>query len=785
MVAIKAKVCFLTPITILPCPEVPDQVKRTAFIAAHFFIQPYPYTKIYFYNSGKEAYAKTHPVDLFSFVGSKAPHSIRKLDETSFILTYNRKDSNILIGTGTYKQVKAAWLIKFVAATTLSIEPIVCANDRFAQKDPFPPAYFERLSPVLAGIEHLKKQTHQTSKGHFKQFHAAKKAFCDAFQLSTLSTPPNFNQLISILKDLTIGIENLLSYGFIHGDLKPSNLLIYLEDGAYLAKLCDLNSVKPIGYKLQEQTFDYLSLFHRFEIIQEILKSEPEPMIDRIEAFYLKNIKSLPSILTFEAMLQSLGLVFADIMFRSSRSQGPEKERELFWKTVSELTGFVVTPEISSRTDLNREINTRLIELAKRGERPASPAIDLETVIHRLTLLETPKPALPISLEILEDREEDVVITVKHATESADVLALQPLLEKIHKLFEMSTSGKIYFNDSSAYKKEMNQSVKSPFPHSFRQISPTKSIIILNRKKRSTLERKDGFTKKKYGWEMTAVARNTFILSKAIISTDLFSQIHNPKKWEIERLSGLSCVECIGERFSFKTSGHVFKSLYITSEAPIDAFSFAQKDNETTLPQFLQICTQILIGMAELHESGLVYGNLKPNKILIFTDAATEALSAKISASVSCVPIGSPSYFSTPEFFSPRIKHLLKIKASERILDPTDDEVYQLYTNDPLFFQAIITPEDETATTGMVLSHLAILKEKAFAGATPEQKIRFWDIMRNLTGDYIPRSTFRGQMNFFKEIDFQIKELSRGAPPTLPRISLREAASQMASVCSA
>ncbi len=735
------------------------------------------------YDSCKDAYAKATPTGDKNPHIPKAPHSILKLDAYSFVLIVNRKSPEILVGTGTYKKVVLAWLVNFHQGNSLSIHPIVCAKDICPHKEAIRPYFFESLPRGLAGIEFAKKHNYQTSNGFHKQFHLAKKALCDAYHLGGLPKPPNFNQICKILEDLIKGVLNLCNHSSVHGDLKPSNLLIYYENGVYSSKLCDLNSIRPIGHKLQEQTWAYLSPLHRLELIHEILKFDPNPTIDQLETFYETNIKKIPCTLTYEGMLQSLGLVFSDILFESKKTQGTPEQMELIWRTVEHLIGFKLTPDIATIEDLNRAIDTSLIEIAKRGESPPRPIIELEELARCLAELKKPKPNTEISFLGHDESKEESSLELNGPSDPENLLELRSFLPQTQKLYETPIQQKVYFNHLSAYIKEMNQSIESPFPHSFRRIGPNKFIVMLNRKNPETLVKMGTGTKKKFAWEITAEAGARFIATKIVLCTDLFAEKRVPAKWHMERLSGLSSVECTGERFIFSTSGHLVKGLHIMPGMPVYAHDFIKRSEATPFSQFSKICTEVLIGMAEIHENGLIYGNFKLSKILIFIDPVTGNLSAKISASETCVPTGLTSYQATFYYLSPRLQRKVIETISEKTPGLPIETIADLYTENTGLHNIIITPEDETATAGIVLCELATKMENPFNSASPAQITEFWRILRNLTGGFIPSQGFKKEMNFFKEMFEQINAICPSGTPHLPKITLREAAARMVELC--
>ncbi len=78
----------------------------------------------------------------------------------------------------------------------------------------------------------------------------------DEFQYTALKCKKDLTALLSEGMDLDLAYdlgENILaggsalhSAGFVHGDLKPDNIFIYLENGKYIAKVGDFGKAKPL-----------------------------------------------------------------------------------------------------------------------------------------------------------------------------------------------------------------------------------------------------------------------------------------------------------------------------------------------------------------------------------------------------------------------------------------------------------------------------------------------------------------------------------------------------------
>ncbi len=757
-----------------PCYEVPDCAKEKAFVATLLF-QRLSFDKFYL-NENNSAYAK---VGTLSDCPVRAPHSVRKLDESSFLLTLDRKQIRTLAGRGSFKVVKKGWLITLLSKNHISMKPMVCATDIRSQSEKFSPHPFESLPINLLGIEHLQKKTHRTSKGLFKQFHISNKALCSGEHLAKLSKPPNFNQILSIFCDLTKGIINLFNHGLIHGDLKPSNLLIYRENRSYTAKLCDLNSAKPFHQKMQEQTWDYLGPSYKMIVMDEFLKRNHLLDTNKLIQFYETHLNELPLTLTYESTLQSLGLVFIKILLDSKTSRGSPEKMAQFWELFGELTGIISNIDFASSTEFNSSLLESLMPLIRVGIRLRSPPISFEKVLEKLASLKEPTEFDLIPLSQLHEIPYPVFFKIEGPYEEKDRLSFQSLFAQIYKLFLLQNGKKVYFSDSFAYTKNMNSSIETPLPHFFRHLNETQFLVMFERKSPFSLVSKGVTYKEKYGWHLTCLRLNEFVAKKIVIYTDLLQPLDRKKPWSILSVHHLTCVSPITIRHPFLTSGNILKHFHLINGEPITALKFVKRKDPITFAQFSKICTEILVGMSELHENGLVYGNFKPSKIHIFKNQETGVYSAKINPSETCVEIGSFSFVSAFDCFSPRIRRLIRETISTEISDPTYEQIKSTYYLKSKSFGIKITPEDETATTAIVLSVLANLKKEIFRTAKEGQPEAFWRIIRNLSGGYLEEPRQRNVGEFYKEIHYRIDAISPSGIPNPPRISLRDASALM------
>lgn len=779
---------FPVDITFVDFPSY-HPLHKIASSAFAWFSQPSGFEKIYLDPLGKNAYGKTL-LALINPYKRELPHSIRKLNSSSFILTLHRKSPATLIGKGVHKIVKKAWLLTFTIESGLTCEAIACAKAVQTAENRFFINYLELLPKQCEGVESQSIHFHQTADKTYKKFHAAPLALCDGSKLNSLSIKPNFSDLISIFLNLARGALNLMNADLIHGDLKPENVVIYFYDGKYSAKFCDLSSLERSNDSLREQTFNFLSPLHRYALFQKVLESHPDASIEQIIKEYPKHIKSKVLKLTPESMLQSLGLVFSSMALKLTTSKGTVEQMDLFWRTIFDLTGFRPESEGITMQDFQEKIDTKLLESAKRNTPPPGPTVNIDQVIERLTILSLRKHPAWIPIEETYETTVDFSIVIEGGKNDTFLSDFRFFLGQILKISRYATGfkrKKIYFNDSSAYTKESTQLISPQFPHSLRALRSDEGnrwIVVLNRKSPSTLEMKDNSIKKKYGWEIISKDPNQFLTRQVLICTDTLSRTTTVSNSAMEGLRDLTCVECTGERPSFQTNHNLFKQLHISSAEGVNGGYFARTPDETTFPQFLEICAQILTGISELHENGLVYGNLKPNKILIFKNKKTGECSAKISSYFGCSPIGSVCTTGTIDYFSPRIKRLIKEQVATRIADPTNEEMHSEYNKSPIDFNIILTHEDETVTAGIVLAHLAMSKTRIMSSATSEQQGYFWHIISSLTGGFIQEESFKRGITFLQDRMSQIDDAPDSAPPTSPTMTLRAAAARLQSLSS-
>lgn len=766
--------------------DIPARVLQIASFAFSWFFQPSCYQKIYLSSSGEIAYGKKGPVGKEDRPTLALPHSLRKLHSSSFILTLDRKEPSTLLGEGSYKKVKKGWLVDFDASYRISIKTIACGKDMRAAEHRFFINYLDLLDKDSKGIESQAIYFHETSNRTYKKFHHSPLALCDAFELTRLPKPPNFTELISIFLDLSKGVKHLLECNLVHGDLKPENILIYYEDGKYSGKFCDLSSIGNVGGRLKEQNLKYLSPVHKSFLFGKIVETVLNPSAEQIRVAYSSYLKLNSLRLSPETMLQSLGIVFADIVLSSKNAKGDPDEIELFWAMISELTGFRPDSETVTSTQFHQKIDAKILELAQRRTPSPMTTITISRLIETLTYLASKKRSILIPLETTLETPKDFIMRIEGGRHPKKALEFESILPQILKLFKHATPSftkKIYFNELEAYTKQRSGLDNPHFPHSIKSLGEGRWIVILDRKSKTTLEMQDSSLKKKYGWEIISTHPNQFIAQESLICTDIHANTESCDRMAMERLHDLSCVECPGERILFKTSLDFFKKLHIAPPSGVTSSHFFQIERDLPFPQFIKICADTLTGIAQLHENDLIYGNLRLNKIVIFNNPVSGEYSAKISASPSCIPSGNISSQSTLDYLSPRIRHFINTEVSKTLHDPTTDQIRKKYHENPSSFNIIISPEDETATAGIMLSELAVFMKKTLASVTSETRDQFWDIISNLTGGFIPGTSLETGMNFFQDLAKKIADFSsRGGPPA-PTISLRGAAARLRSLC--
>ncbi len=334
------------------------------------------YSKLYFDFPKRSAYRKDSQLpDAFL----RANHSIRRLNESDFLLESYRKCKENIVGKGTYKIVKLCYLISIQPAGQVQIKRAIIAKD-LRSKSAFPVRRcFEDLRD-LSYIECVTKITHQTSEGKFKQFHYSKEARCNALNISRMTPALNFNEVVTICEQVIRGIIELRDLGYAFGDLKASNILVYTKLNT---KHCDLDSIGRVGTISVEQTAEYLAPRERYSFLKDYIKSKSRlHFID----YYHKNPRT---ILSIENTTASAGIVIANILLESSVMATFSQVSE-FWRIVNGLVGdFDLSHSLKTITNIIKKIESHLPPLDSEADFPPAllPTMTLDHAQARLLAL--------------------------------------------------------------------------------------------------------------------------------------------------------------------------------------------------------------------------------------------------------------------------------------------------------------------------------------------------------------------------------------------------------------
>ncbi len=715
------------------------------------------------------------------FKNPACPHSLRRITESSFIVTKNRKDPQIKLGNGVYKVARAALRIKVVAPTELEITPVAIVKDIEAQKEPFTPRFYETLSSMRY-VECVEKITIATSKSMQKQFHIAEKALCDGHHFSCIQPKPNIYNYIRICRDAVLGMIELNNFGAVHGDIKPSNILVFKKiDGpfSYSAKLCDIDSILEFGKQITGQTADFLSPSHREILIREAaFRSLPLTQTFVYQVYQSDDCP--PLIATKEDGIASLGLTLAymGMLLKEYQISVSDEISALFWAIVSDLTGGFI-PITKTIPKFGLDFNLQVYQLIKDGKEIPKPRISLEEAAERLSLLMTPPQ--PILISIPHDIPPVELVVLSTPLNSQSLYKLQTQIQRIYSIFLNSLDyQKIYFTDTDVFAKQIPKVEKADF-HSIRKINPTSFAIEFDRK-----------YKKKYLRSSSIKCNDVWLIQiseTGILNASWMSLIKDIlpfreyKPWPMESLKGMSHVECI-DRVIHKTTFNLFKGFHITEKIFSDANLLIANQNSITTSQFMQICNSIIAGQIELHLRDFVHGNLSLNNIIIFSPTdITGPLSAKISSSSLIVPFGTTSYSSTFEFLAPRHRVNICKRIIKDFYSPPIQEIKKLYNSNIALRNIILNKEDATITTGIVLAFLLLNMPLLQKKTDPEKLAKFWTIIKNLTGDFGSPNGTETWVEYFNSTHLQTcAALGESDCPFIPKITLEEASVQISAL---
>jgi serine/threonine protein kinase len=720
-----------------------------------------------------------------SLKNQECQHSIRRISESSFVITLNRKDSNTKLGEGSFKVAKKAILVLKTSASTATVSSAAIVKDKSSQRAPFLTETYESLSN-LSYVECVKKITHKTSKGRYKQFHIAKNALCDAHHLVEFTPKPNFSGYINICKDAVLGLSELNEKGFIHGDLKPANILVYYTKGAsflYSAKLTDLNSILLPGTLVTDQTSFYLAPTHRALLIKEAL-SRSMPINHQTITELYENTPSIKLISSTEAAIASLGITLIHIGLNMELTSicGAADKMTAFWNIVSDLTGGFIPTEPDRMSTYIEKLNRQLFEYITSGIPIPNPSISLAVAAARLSELMT----LSAPIEIPFPIDPSPVELEKHYPLQALPL-LQFFQSKISSIYDLYLKNiayeKIYFSETSAYVKQMNQTGEMA-PHSIQRIATDLFILNINRKLKVSSTYKTN-RNLKYIWEIHVKAPGVLCARwKTLLKDRDAKKTYLP--WHIASLSDTHHVE-ICPRFIHKTSSHYFKGLHLSETALCTGANLNEHASSISFVDFLHISLSIIAGQIELHSKNSVHNNLKINNILIYppselgTTAFTSLLSAKIAMSESIVPFGTSSNSSVFGYLSPKQRQLVYNKIATPTYAPTLDQVRARYNSDISLRNIILTKEDATVTTALVIVDMLLRIPSLLEKITPEKALAFWSIIDDLTGGFGPLPKTTSYQSYSLQIHH--KMTSSSSPETYtPKITLEKAHSKLSSL---
>lgn len=676
-------------------------------IAYRYFILESGFNKIYFGNSGSDAYGKlgerpeTCP---------KLPHSMRKLNATTFVVTANRTK---ILQYGSFKKIKEAWEVCVEPDHNLHIRSIVVVVDKVGSPlDTLPRQLCDSLDPI-PGIESITSYIHCTSKGLLKRFHTAEKALCDLFFLKLFASNLNFAMCMQMALDILDGSARLHARGLLHGDLKSRNLLVYHNSESshpFSIRQTDLSSLTHFGSPVKEQTEWWLAPEHRMQIIRE---DRGKDFSANYENFLFGSSKKL--IFTHSAAIATVGLVLAEfgLFMRANLIEGPLEYTTIFWQTVRHLTGGFLPKESTIKMahfhdELNKDITSRTA--------PSHPSITLEDAIRTLTPL-----SLPLSPKIISSLEEiPISITCSN-------IKLSSQISRIVALFRGTIETKVYFGkDGIAYTKRMNKTANSAL-HSLYKLDSTTFIVIFDRCALTTKLDKNPSSNSwitKCGWLISLTSENSATTHPIAFTKDTFPS-KSITRWSVEDLPELTHVETV-RRFAYPTSGLLSKQFHI-SERYLNNLSDYLFFSPLPFSKIVTLSIHILLGLQALHEKDFTHGNLSLKEVLLFRKDSKAPLSAKLRTSIKTAPIGKYAVaLKEVKYFPPKVLHEIQTRAPG--LHYQDLEEY--LKKDPSLQKTVLTKPDEIAMAGFLLADIAFQKGLSFDVSTEP----FWKTIENLTG---------------------------------------------------
>ncbi len=724
--------------------------------------------------SNHKTYFNSDGIDSLSIAKHACPHSMRKISDSTFVITKNRSDLKTKIGFGSYKVAKSAWKITEIAPFELQITPIAIVTDLNTQTKPFIPQLYESLEN-LNFVECVKKIVHITTKSTMKQFHITEKAICDGHHFGRIK--PNFYNYIRVCRDAVSGMIELNRLRLIHGDIKPNNILIFQKtDGlfSYSGKLCDIDSVLAIGKPHTCQTLEFLSPKILQYFIHHFIKNKIAMTPELIHLAYRKSDRTkIEGKISNSTASLGLTLAWMGMLLDEYKIRVPKVISELYWQIVSDLTGGFIEPSgYTNRPPFFIYSISRAAQFIKDNTPIPNPRISLEEAEARLTLLMTPPS--PILLEIPDDIPPFELTVSCPPASSKSLGKLQAQIQRIYSIFLLSGGyKKIYFNDANAFVKQTHQAGDLD-SHSIRKINPTSFVIEFDRKnKMHTLQSTS--IKSNNIWLIEIREPGKLNASYKSLIKDIDSN-REYKAWPIESLNGVLDEECVN-RHIHASFYDLFKGFHITEKIFCDGNFFVNHQTFFSARQFMQICICIINDQIKLHSNGFVHSNLSTNNIHIFAPTGiTGDLTAKTINSPHIIPFGTTSNCSRFEILAPR--HRLSTYRNIRLTSdsPSFNDVENRYNSKIHLRDTILNIEDATITTGIVLIHLFLNMTSLQEKIGPENFNKFWSILKDLTGGFGSPEATQTWDAFNEATHLQIGALPiESHVPFIPKITLEEA----------
>lgn len=767
MISLSPGLAASFPVTFEPeCSLAPDKKELLKSIYRAFH-HGYNNRKLYFDNFGLSAYAKPECPSDPSFCNSLRP----TMNPSVFIVTLNRKDPSTIVGRGSYKVIKLAFQVTIVSTGILKVVQGVIAKSLIGSESPLRRELQDLLSERrknLPNVELTERTFYRTSKRTFKAFHFAEQATCNALELFAEFKDVRFFEYMKVFHDILKGLKALYDLKILHNDLKPENFLVYRRKRDVVAKVSDLDALVCIDTNPRGQTPIYLSPFHRCILIRKMLEEGTLLTRENILGRYIACADSL--LMTKESLLASFGIILTHIriLLDFFEIDFSEAQDILLSQLIMRLTGgFGPLPTPPRPKFLcclyeytSSALNQKLIDIDPEKPGFPLPQIDFEEAIAMLNVLSTP--------------ESEKCILATPITLPSLVSPIHPrLLDELRFILSIALQAKppskIYFDflKKHAYIKKDTLPTHTGLS-SVRILSSNVFMVELNRTSDAIL----GKGPSKIAKRVTEIrfaegvlrARELALVKNHYPQPTLFS---DPP---MAKLSGLRHVECVSVH-PCKQTRHLLKFAYL-SDIAFSNLDESIKKGEVSFPQLIEYIKDMLLGMHELHTNGIIYGNLRPNNVLIFPDSEKGRI-AKIGFSDTAVLRGMIMDRATYHFLSFRLQ--IEVKKIFQTITPLPEgkDVISSYNEDSRLRQLLITFEDEIVTTGLVILYILFRKKVTYS----EQEIApLCEVLKDLTGGFFPSSLTISMSGFFTEVTTHVSELESRAeliPP--PRITLLQA----------